>query len=87
MKDIKRRIGLASNAYPIMKSREVHSQTKIKVYKTLIRSKSKAWTLSQTVEKMLNVFERKVSKKIYGHVFVNGQWHNKYSHEICKLYE
>jgi hypothetical protein len=50
LKDIKRRIGLASNTYhsllPIMKSREVHSQTKINIYKTLIRSRSKVWTSS-----------------------------------------
>jgi hypothetical protein len=73
LKDIKRRIGLDSNAYPIMKSREVHSQTKIKVCKTLIRSRSKAWTLSHSVGKMLNIFERNVLKKIYGPAFVNGQ--------------
>jgi len=64
---------MASNAYhlllPIMKSREVHSQTKIKVYKTLIRSRSEVWTLSQTVEKMLNVLEREVLKKICGPMF------------------
>jgi hypothetical protein len=55
--------------------------------KTLIRSRSKVWTLSQAVEKMLNVLERKVLKKIYGPVFVYGQWQNKYNHEIYKLYE
>jgi hypothetical protein len=41
MKDI-RRAGLANNTYhsllPIMKSREVHRQTKIKLCKTLIGS-------------------------------------------------
>jgi hypothetical protein len=55
-----------------MKSREVRSQIKIKVYKSLIRSRSEAWTLLQTVEKILNVFERKVLKKVYGAAFVNG---------------
>jgi len=37
-----RRMGLASNTYhtllPIVKKREVHRQTKMKLYKTLIRS-------------------------------------------------
>jgi hypothetical protein len=91
LKDVKRRIGLASNAYhsllPIMKSREVHSQTKIKVYKTLIKSRSEVWALSQTVEKMLTVLERKVLKKICGPVFVYRQWQNKYNHEIYKVYK
>lgn len=47
-----------------MKSRQVHRKTKIKLYKTLIRSilwyGSEMWTLSQTADKKLNAFERKV---------------------------
>jgi len=39
LKDKRRRIGLANNSYHsllrIVKSREVHKQTKIKLYKTL----------------------------------------------------
>jgi len=36
----------------------------------------------QIAEKMLNVFDRKVLRKIYGPVLVNGQWQNRYNHEI-----
>jgi len=90
-----RRTRLANNAYyillPIMKSKEVHKQKKIELCKTLIRSVlwygSEAWTLSQTAEKVLNASERKALRKMYGPVLVNGQRHNRYNHEICKLYK
>jgi hypothetical protein len=40
---------------PIMKSRQVHRLTKIKLYETIMRSVTwyvnEAWTLSQTTEK------------------------------------
>jgi len=34
---------------------------------------------------LLNAFEKKVITKIYGPVLVNGQWQNRYNHEIFKL--
>jgi hypothetical protein len=43
--------------------------------------------LSQIAEKMLNECERKVLRKIYGRLLVNGQWRNRYNHEICNLYQ
>ena len=39
----------------------------------------------QPSEKILNAFERKVVKKIYGRVLVNGQWQNRHNNEICNL--
>jgi hypothetical protein len=74
-----------------VKSGEVHRQTKIKLYKTLISSISwnwsEAWTLLQPAEKIRNAFERKVVRKIYGPVLVNGQWQNKHNHKIYNLYK
>jgi hypothetical protein len=35
---------------------------------------------------MLNAFEKKVSRKIYGPVLDNGQWQNTYNHEIYNSY-
>jgi hypothetical protein len=43
--------------------------------------------LSQTAEKVLNASERKVLRKMYGPVLVNGQRRNRQNHEICKLYK
>ena len=75
----------------IMKSRQVNRLNKIKLYETIIRSVtwnvSEVWTLSQTEEIMFNVFKRKVLRKIYGPEWVNGQWRNRYNHEICNLYK
>jgi hypothetical protein len=39
----------------------------------VLRYGSAAWTLSQTAEEMLYVFYRKVLRRIYGPVLVNGQ--------------
>jgi hypothetical protein len=36
---------------------------------------------------MLNEFERKILRKIYGRVLVKGQWRNRYIHDICNLYK
>jgi len=38
-------------------------------------------------EKMLNAFDRKVLRKIYGPVLVNGHWQNRYNHEIYSLHK
>jgi hypothetical protein len=57
---------------------EVHRQTKIKLYKALI--KSIVWYGSEA-------FQRKVLRQICGTVLVNGQWRNRYNNEICKLYK
>jgi len=47
-------------------------QTKTKLFRTLIGSVlwwgSGGWTLSQTAEEMLNAFQRKVLRRIYGPV-------------------
>jgi hypothetical protein len=36
---------------------------------------------------MLNAFERRVLRKIYGPTLVNEQMPNRYNHEIYKLYQ
>lgn len=41
----------------------------------------------QIAEKMLNAFDRKVLRKIYGTVLVNGQRQNRYNHGIYNLYK
>jgi hypothetical protein len=69
----------------VMKSRVVHRHTKIRLHKTLIRSV--LWTLSQTARKILNAFERKVLRKIYAPVLVNGRWRNRYNDDMYSLYK
>jgi hypothetical protein len=67
-KEIQRRLMLANTAYfslvAVMISKDIHRKTKIKLYKTLIRSVlmygCETWVLSQKPENTLRVFERKI---------------------------
>jgi hypothetical protein len=58
-----------------MRSRVIHRQTKIRLYKTLIRPvlwyASESWTLAKKSELALNAFERKVLRRILGPVKEN----------------
>ena len=55
---------------------EVHRQTKIKLYKALIRFIVRYGSES---------FQRKVLREICGTVLVNGRWRNRYNNEVCKM--
>jgi hypothetical protein len=52
---------------PIMRSRVIHWQTKIRLYKTVIRRvlwyASESWTLAKKSELALDAFEMKVLRK------------------------
>jgi hypothetical protein len=71
-------IRLANNSYhtllPAVKKSEVHKQTKMKLYKTLIRSVvwygSEAWMVSQIAEKKCLMNLGEVLRKICGCVLV-----------------
>jgi hypothetical protein len=64
VEEIQRRLKLANSAYysirSIMKSRDVHKGTKIRLYKTLIRTVltygCKTWRLSKQSEKTIGIF-------------------------------
>jgi len=91
-KDMSTRVGLANNEYsllPVMMPREVAGQAKLKLYKTLMRSVlwygCKVQRRLQTAEKVLNEFEGKVLRKIYGNLLINGHWRDTYNQEIYKL--
>ena len=38
-------------------------------------------------ERMLDMFERKVLRTIYGPVCVDGEWRTRYNHELYSLYK
>ena len=44
------------------------------------------WTLTDSDEKMLDLFERKVLRMIYGPVCIEGEWRTRYNHELYLLY-
>jgi len=48
--------------------------------------RSETWTLSQRAETMVNAFERKMLRRIYGPVQENEQWRIRYNHQIYQLF-
>jgi hypothetical protein len=46
-----------------------------------------SWTLTKTEEEKLNIFKRKILRKIYGPSCANGVWRIKYNGELYNLYK
>jgi hypothetical protein len=73
MEEIRARILAVNKAYSSLqttfRSKQIH-RNKIRLYRTLIKPilcySSVTWTLTQTSELMLNTFERKILRRIYG---------------------
>ena len=64
--------------------------TKLKLYNTLIVPVliycAEAWTLTDSDERMLDMFERKVLWTIYGPVCVDGEWRTRFNNELYMSY-
>jgi hypothetical protein len=45
------------------------------------------WTLTQVAEQMLNTFERKILRRIYGPIQERGCWRPRWNNELCGLYK
>ena len=73
-KDVQRRTGLACGVMqslaPIWRSKAISTQTKVKVYETLVLSvllyNSETWALKESTKKKLRVFEMSCLRKIKG---------------------
>jgi hypothetical protein len=65
--------------------------TECKIYKILIRPVllygCESWTITKKEEEKLNIFERKILRKIYGQICVNGVWRIKYHDELYNIYK
>jgi hypothetical protein len=80
--ETEKRTAAANRAYyalhPILKSQSVYRNTKIIIYKTLIRPiityVAEDWTMTSETGKRLAVFEWKVLRKIPGAVKINNCW-------------
>jgi hypothetical protein len=61
------------------------------LYKTLIKPilcyGSVTWTLTQTSEQMLNTFERKILRRIYGPTHERKCWRSRWNNELYSLYK
>jgi len=62
----------------------------IRLYRTLIKPTlcygSVTWTLTQTSEQMLNTFERKILRRIYGLTRDGGCWRPRWNNKLYSLY-
>lgn len=93
--EIKERIAAGNRAYyslqNILRSKNISKRTKKAIYKTTIRPvvmySSETWTTTKSIENMLNTWERKVLRKIYGAVQDKDGWRTRTNEEIYALYE
>jgi hypothetical protein len=74
-----------------LKSKLLSRSTKTQLYKTLIRPViiygSECWTLSQLDQQMMDGFERKVLRKIYGPVQGKGTRRSTHNDELYTLFK
>jgi hypothetical protein len=74
----------------IFRFKQIHRNNKIRLYKTLIKPVlcfgSVTWTLTQTTEQMLQTFERKILRRIYGPIQEEGRWRPRWNNELYRLY-
>jgi hypothetical protein len=95
MTEIHQRIVVANRAYfalkDVMKSANVHRKTKVSLYKTVIRIVlcfgSETWTMTGGAEVALAAFERKILRKIFRPVCINGSLRLHYNEELCSIYK
>jgi len=88
--EIRARILAANKAYSSLqttfRSKQIHRNNKIRLYKTLIKPilcyGSVTWTLIQAAEQMLNTFGRKILQRIYGLTQERGRWPPRWNSEL-----
>jgi hypothetical protein len=68
---------------------ERSSNTKIGLYKTLIRPVvtygAETWTVTEKEEQALLIFERKIFRRIYGPKYEDGEWKIRTNRELEEL--
>jgi len=73
-----------------LKSQLLSRETKILIYKTLVRPiftyATETWTTTKNDERRLSIFERKVLHRIYGPKGERGQWQKRCNRELEVLY-
>jgi len=91
--EIIERMVLGTKAYyanlKFFKSRLVTKQSKLKLYRTVIRPivtyASETWVLKETIIQKLLVFERKILRRIFGPTKESQIWRVKTNEELDKL--
>jgi Reverse transcriptase (RNA-dependent DNA polymerase) len=79
--------------YSVFKSKWITANTKKVIYKTVIRPAvmygSETWTLTTKNQQALEVFERKVLRRIYGPTrdAMTGEWRARYNQELYQIFK
>ena len=92
--EIRYRISLENNCYHRLKhqlrSQFLNLRTKLNLYKTLLKPVltygSECWSLNRRNEEQLQVFERRMLRKIFGPICDNGKWRIRYNSELYSIY-
>ena len=77
--------------YHNYKNCRIFLNTKINIYKTLIRPVllygSECWAMTKAHENKLLIFERKILRKIFGAIHENNNWRPLFNFEIYQKYK
>jgi hypothetical protein len=90
--EIRARILAANKAYSSLQTISDLNKfnNKIRLYKTLMKPLlcygRVTWTLTQTAEQMLDTFERKILRRIYGPTQEGARWRPRWNNELYSLY-
>lgn len=73
-----------------LKFRGLSRRSKITIYKTIMRPVvtygCETWVLTSANERLLNCWERKILRKIFGPIYENGEWRIRRNDELRHLY-
>ena len=94
LSEIRERISHGNRClYSLMKtirSRTLSRNIRERIYRSVIRPVvmygSESWVLTKRGEQALDAWERKVLRKIYGPIQVNGEWRIRYNAELYSIY-
>ena len=95
MKEVQKRLSMGSRTFfsllKIFKSRNVHRNIKVRLYKTIIRTVAtygcEVWTLTSRAANILDRWERKMLRRIYGAVREERGWRIRNNDELAQLYK
>lgn len=95
LQEIQNRILKANRTYyallSMFKSKNVHPYTKIRLYKTMIRPVliygCETWAMTKNSENLINAFERKILRRIFGPINDQGIWRIRYNRELYQQYK
>jgi hypothetical protein len=75
---------------PIMRSKSISRKSKLKIYRTVIKRivihASETWVVKEKEIRMLNVWERKILRKIFGTKKDGNEWKIQNNQELRNMY-